>query len=72
MKQIGIESDLWIKEFVNDEWNLKHIPNYLKACHKFRELLGLKTISDALLIKEQLVKYKANLEKRIKKRVKKK
>jgi len=66
----GIDSSLWIKDFVNDEWNLKFIPNYLRACHHLREILELKNISDAELIKIQLVRYKAQKEAEIKKKLK--
>ncbi len=68
----GVDVELWIKDFINDEWNLKFIPNYLKACHKLRGLRGLKTISDAELIKRQLARYKEYQEKAIKKKLKKK
>ena len=70
MNTTGINCELWIKDFVNDEWNLKFIPNYLKACHHLREILGLKHISDALLIKQQLERYKAQKERDIKKKLK--
>ena len=66
---IGIENEFWIKDFVNDEWNLKYIPNYLKACHNLREMLGLKHISDAELIKQQLYRYKFQREKEIRKKI---
>jgi hypothetical protein len=66
----GIEVDLWIKDFVNDEWNLKQIPNYLKGCHSLRKLLGLKEISDADLVKQQLRRYYEQKQVEIKKKLK--
>ena len=68
----GIDIKLWIKDFVNDEYNLKFIPNYLKACHRLRSLRNLKEISDAELIKQQLVKYKGYQERRLEKKGNKK
>ena len=65
----GIDSSLWIKDFVNDEYLINQIPNYLKACHRLRGLLGYKHISDALLIKQQLVRYKERRERDIKKKL---
>ena len=65
----GIECELWIKDFVNDEWNLKQIPNYLKACHRLRELLFLKKITDAELINQQLRRYMEQKKNEIKKKV---
>lgn len=70
--QTGINCELWIKDFVNDEYNLNQIPGYLRACHRLRDLLNLKKISDAELIKEQLYRYKKQKEREIKKKLTKK
>jgi hypothetical protein len=67
----GIDVELWIKDFVADEWNIKFIPNYLRACHKLRDLEGLKRISDAEFILQQLKRYKKQKEKEIKKKFEK-
>ena len=69
MNATGINCELWIKDFVNDEYLINQIPNYLKACHHLREMLGLKHISDAELIKRQLERYKAQKERDIRKKL---